>query len=67
MLYYSWSQGFRAGGFNRGFLSPQNSPLTPGDARASKFFSLLAASARPALVLHERFAIIWTTKPPGTS
>jgi iron complex outermembrane recepter protein len=31
MLYYTWSQGFRAGGFNRRFSAPQNSPLTPGD------------------------------------
>jgi iron complex outermembrane recepter protein len=29
LLYYTWSQGFRAGGFNRGpFAAPLNSPLT---------------------------------------
>jgi outer membrane receptor protein involved in Fe transport len=33
MLYYTWSQGFRAGTFNRGFFAPTgDSPLAPGDA-----------------------------------
>jgi iron complex outermembrane recepter protein len=27
LLYYTWSQGFRAGGFNRGFGTPALSPL----------------------------------------
>ena len=27
LLYYTWSQGFRAGGFNRGLETPENSPL----------------------------------------
>jgi outer membrane receptor protein involved in Fe transport len=27
LLYYTWSQGFRAGGFNRGFATPGTSPL----------------------------------------
>jgi outer membrane receptor protein involved in Fe transport len=27
LLYYTWSQGFRAGGFNRGFATPETSPL----------------------------------------
>ena len=31
-LYVTWSQGFRAGGFNRGFPISFNSPLYPGDA-----------------------------------
>ena len=31
LLYYTWSQGFRAGGFNRGpFAATFNSPLAPG-------------------------------------
>jgi outer membrane receptor protein involved in Fe transport len=31
LLYYTWSQGFRAGGFNRGpFAAPGNSPLGAG-------------------------------------
>jgi iron complex outermembrane receptor protein len=31
LLYYTWSQGFRAGGFNRGFAGPlPDSPLSPG-------------------------------------
>lgn len=31
LLYYTWSQGFRAGGFNRGFATPTlDSPLTAG-------------------------------------
>jgi iron complex outermembrane recepter protein len=30
LLYYTWSQGFRAGGFNRGFEAPTDSPLTEG-------------------------------------
>jgi iron complex outermembrane recepter protein len=30
LLYYTWSQGFRAGGFNRGFTPPGYSPLYPG-------------------------------------
>jgi outer membrane receptor protein involved in Fe transport len=29
-LYYTWSQGFRSGGFNRGFAVPGYSPLYPG-------------------------------------
>jgi iron complex outermembrane receptor protein len=29
-LYYTWSQGFRSGGFNRGFTPPENSPLFAG-------------------------------------
>lgn len=33
LLYYTWSQGFRAGTFNRGFFTPsENSPLYPGTA-----------------------------------
>jgi iron complex outermembrane recepter protein len=33
LLYYTWSQGFRAGTFNRGFFTPtQSSPLYPGSA-----------------------------------
>jgi iron complex outermembrane receptor protein len=32
LLYYSWSQGFRAGGFNQGTPFQINSPLSPGDA-----------------------------------
>ena len=27
LLYYTWSQGFRAGGFNRGMATPESSPL----------------------------------------
>jgi iron complex outermembrane recepter protein len=27
LLYYTWSQGFRAGGFNRTFSTPSDSPL----------------------------------------
>jgi iron complex outermembrane receptor protein len=30
LLYYTWSQGFRAGGFNRSFGTPSDSPLAPG-------------------------------------
>jgi iron complex outermembrane recepter protein len=30
LLYYTWSQGFRAGGFNRGFTAPMGSPLAMG-------------------------------------
>lgn len=30
LLYYTWAQGFRPGGFNRGFTPPFNSPLSPG-------------------------------------
>jgi iron complex outermembrane receptor protein len=30
LLYYTWSQGFRSGGFNRGFTPPGYSPLYPG-------------------------------------
>jgi iron complex outermembrane receptor protein len=31
MLYYTWSQGYRAGGFNRApFAAPPKSPLAPG-------------------------------------
>jgi iron complex outermembrane recepter protein len=30
LLYYTWSQGFRAGGFNRSFGTPSDSPLSPG-------------------------------------
>jgi iron complex outermembrane recepter protein len=32
LLYYTWSQGFRSGGFNRGFTPPGYSPLYPGSA-----------------------------------
>lgn len=33
LLYYTWSQGFRAGTFNRFFFLPtESSPLSPGDA-----------------------------------
>jgi iron complex outermembrane recepter protein len=32
LLYYTWSQGFRSGGFNRGFTPPENSPLYAGGA-----------------------------------
>jgi iron complex outermembrane recepter protein len=32
MLYYAWSQGFRSGGFNRGYAVPGDSPLSPGQA-----------------------------------
>jgi len=31
LLYYTWSQGFRSGGFNRGLTFPGYSPLYPGD------------------------------------
>lgn len=32
LLYYTWSQGFRAGGFNRGPMGPSaDSPLSPGN------------------------------------
>jgi outer membrane receptor protein involved in Fe transport len=30
LLYYTWSQGFRAGGFNRSFRTPADSPLSQG-------------------------------------
>jgi iron complex outermembrane receptor protein len=30
LLYYTWSQGFRSGGFNRSFTPPGYSPLYPG-------------------------------------
>lgn len=30
LLYYTWSQGFRAGGFNRSFVTPFDSPLAKG-------------------------------------
>ena len=30
LLYYTWSQGFRTGGFNRGFIPNSDSPLSPG-------------------------------------
>jgi iron complex outermembrane recepter protein len=30
LLYYTWSQGFRTGGFNRGFVPVGDSPLSPG-------------------------------------
>jgi iron complex outermembrane receptor protein len=34
LLYYTWSQGYRAGGFNRApFAAAANSPLAPGNAR----------------------------------
>jgi outer membrane receptor protein involved in Fe transport len=32
LLYYTWSQGFRSGGFNRGFTPPSISPLFPGQS-----------------------------------
>jgi iron complex outermembrane receptor protein len=33
LLYYTWSQGFRAGGFNRSpFIAEASSPLSPGNA-----------------------------------
>lgn len=32
LLYYTWSQGFRAGGFNRSFATPGSSPLNNGTA-----------------------------------
>jgi outer membrane receptor protein involved in Fe transport len=32
LLYYTWSQGFRAGGFNRSFGTPTASPLAEGSA-----------------------------------
>ena len=32
LLYYTWSQGFRPGGFNRSFGTPEGSPLSKGDA-----------------------------------
>lgn len=33
LIYYTWSQGFRPGGFNRGFAGPSvESPLYPGPA-----------------------------------
>jgi iron complex outermembrane receptor protein len=33
LVYYTWSQGFRAGTFNRGFFTPpSDSPLYPGTA-----------------------------------
>jgi outer membrane receptor protein involved in Fe transport len=32
LLYYTWSQGFRPGGFNRGFEPSEFSPLSPGQA-----------------------------------
>jgi iron complex outermembrane recepter protein len=32
LLYYTWSQGFRPGGFNRSFGTPAGSPLSKGDA-----------------------------------
>jgi len=32
LLYYTWSQGFRSGGFNRGFTPLADSPLAPGQA-----------------------------------
>jgi outer membrane receptor protein involved in Fe transport len=32
LLYYTWSQGFRPGTFNRGFMPSSNSPLSPGTA-----------------------------------
>jgi hypothetical protein len=31
LLYYTWSQGFRSGGFNRSFGTPDESPLTSGE------------------------------------
>jgi iron complex outermembrane recepter protein len=30
LLYFTWSQGFRSGGFNRGFTPPGYSPVYPG-------------------------------------
>jgi iron complex outermembrane recepter protein len=30
LLFYTWSQGFRAGGFNRGVIQVGSSPLSPG-------------------------------------
>jgi len=30
LLYYTWAQGFRPGGFNRGLTPAYNSPLSPG-------------------------------------
>jgi iron complex outermembrane receptor protein len=32
LLYYTWSQGFRPGGFNRNFGTPGGSPLSEGSA-----------------------------------
>ncbi len=35
VIYYTWSQGFRAGGFNRGFAPPYTSPLaTPQSVKS---------------------------------
>ena len=34
LLYYTWSQGYRAGGFNRGPCQRPNSPLAPEGALA---------------------------------
>jgi iron complex outermembrane recepter protein len=35
LLYYTWSQGFRSGGFNRGSGPPGYSPLYPGSLKNS--------------------------------
>ncbi len=49
LLYYTWSQGFRAGGFNRGFEAPINSPLGHGlrDPLASRRPMRIEAGTRP--------------------
>jgi iron complex outermembrane receptor protein len=31
LVYYTWSQGFRTGGYNRGFAPNDESPLSPSD------------------------------------
>jgi iron complex outermembrane receptor protein len=45
LLYYTWSQGFRTGGFNRGFVPDAVSPLSPGKGEW-----------QTQAVLHEGFA-----------
>jgi iron complex outermembrane receptor protein len=55
MLYATWSQGFRSGGFNRGFQIVSSSPLAVGDApyqaqaSAHKGFTLPLAYAPDTL------------------
>jgi len=46
LLYYTWSQGFRAGGFNRGAIESE-SPLTAGSNPSQKLAKLHGGWAPP--------------------
>lgn len=65
LLYYTWSQGFRSGGFNRGFNVPSYSPLVAGgfpwqaQAQAHGSWQTSLAFAPDMLTNHE---LGWKTR-----